>query len=344
MVLPNLCRNSAILLIVLLSQLCVIVAWLFLPSFNDGITTLGIALLYSLLVALLGSSALCLSRAWIARQRLFVGVAGALMLMVLSLITIELLFQSIILPTEFAGFNFEQLARRSLAALIAAAVLLRLISLVELFNQYSRAEAESRVLALQSRIQPHFLFNSLNTISELASTSADKAEAAINSLATLFRASLENDQSFHSLDQEIKLCQRYLELERFRIQDKLVVEWHVLVDDCTRWRIPKLMLQPLVENALVHGMQESGQVFVKLDIRESRNHVSVMIENKMGECAPSVDGHGMAVKNIRQRLETLYDDKFTFRSKLSDHVYSVLLRIPKQAFIQASSHISTPGG
>lgn len=337
LVLPNLCRNSAILVIVLLSQLSVIVAWLFLPLASDGITNLGLASIYSLFVALLGAALLCLSRAWIARQSIFVGVVSALFLMVLSVFIIELAFQTLTLPIGLEAYNYQQIARRCLAALIFSAILLRLISLIELFNQHSKAEAESRLLALQSRIQPHFLFNSLNTISELAATSADKAEAAISSLAALFRASLENQRSFHSLHQEIELCQRYLELERFRIQDKLIVEWHIAVDDTKRWRMPKLMLQPLLENALVHGKQASGQVFLKLDVREDSNFLSVMIENKAGELTPTTSGHGIAIKNIQQRLETLYDDKFTFRSKLSDDVYSVLLRIPKEVFTHVSS-------
>ncbi len=337
LVLPNLCRNSAILVIVLLSQLIVIIGWLILPRGIDGITALGLASIYSLFVALIGAALLCLSRARIAKQSFALGIALALLVMVFSLLLVELAYQSLMPAVGVDTYNYTQLGRRCVAALLVSVILLRFISLIELFNQHSRAEAESRVLALQSRIQPHFLFNSLNTISELAATDGVKAEAATTALAALFRASLENNRNFHSLQQEINLCQRYIELERFRIQDKLVIEWHVAVDDVERWRMPKLMLQPLLENALVHGMQANGQIFVKLDVRKTSNHLSVMIENKVGEIESPKSGHGIAIKNIQQRLETLYDDQFTFRSKLFDDVYSVVLRIPKQVYSKSES-------
>ena len=344
LVLPNLCRNSAVLVGLLLSQFGVIAVWLVIPSVNDDITSLGLAALYVLFAVMIGTSFLCIARQWIARQAFYFGVISALLLMVVSVVVVELAIQQLTADPIIGAFDYHRLATRSLAALIVSCVLLRFFSLIELFDQRSKAEAESRILALQSRIQPHFLFNSLNTISELAVTDSKNAEKATTALASLFRASLENDKSFHSLAQEIELCERYLELERYRIQDKLLVDWHSRVEEPNKWRLPKLMLQPLVENALVHGKQASGHVSLFIDIRETKNSVSIRIENKVGELEPNTKGHGVAIKNIQQRLETLYDDKFTFRSKFSENVYSVLLRIPKQAVIQASSHISTPGG
>jgi len=252
--------------------------------------------------------------------------------MTLSLIVVEFALQTLIFTTAYEGYDYGRIGRRALAALVVAAILLRFFSLIELFNQRNKAEAESRILALQSRIQPHFLFNSLNTISELAATDSEKAEAATTALASLFRASLENDRRFHSLEQEIKLCQRYLELERFRIGDKLRVTWATGLNNAGKWQMPKLMLQPLVENAIVHGKNVSGEVNVTLDIRESSNYISIMIENELGEPSPDKLGHGIAIKNIQQRLETLYDDQYTFRSKEDASIYSVLLRIPKQPY------------
>ena len=331
LVLPNLCRNSTTLVIILLSQLAVIVVWLLLPR-HESVTSLGLASIYSLFVALIATIFICVNRQWIAKQAFLSGVFIALTLMVMSQVIVELAFQMLLVSTYLENFNLPQLLRRAIAALLASCILLRFFTLIEHFEQRSQAEAEARVLALQSRIQPHFLFNSLNTISELAVTDALKAEAAITALASLFRASLENERNYHSLEQEIALCERYLGLERFRIQDKLEVQWQVSVKATQQWCMPKLMLQPLVENALVHGMQETGSVSVKLDIRETSRHISVMIENKVGEARSEKTGHGIAIKNIQQRLETLYDDQFTFRSKEVEGYYQVLLRIPKQAY------------
>ena len=338
LLLPNLCRNSALLVIVLLSQLLVIASWLLLPSTDDGITALGLASIYALFTALLTTALLCVCRGWIARLNLLLGVLTSLALMVGSLLLVEISFQLLTSSAQIDGLDIGKISRRALAALILSAILLRFFALMKLFDEHSKAEAESRILALQSRIQPHFLFNSLNTISELAATDGEKAEAATTALASLFRASLENDHSFHSLQQEVTLCQRYLELERFRIQEKLVVEWHIAIADTERWRMPKLMLQPLLENALVHGQQASGKVFVSLDLRESTNHLSLMIKNKVGDSSAKTTGHGIAIKNIQQRLETLYDDAFTFRKKYDGDVYSVLLRIPKQLFKKGGNY------
>jgi len=281
---------------------------------------------------MLGSASLCLTRQWISRQTLLVGVVCALALMVSSVVIVELVSQRITLFDLQRGFDTQQLGRRVLSALIISAILLRFISLLDLFDQRSKAEAESRVLALQSRIQPHFLFNSLNTISELAATDGEKAEAATMALATVFRASLENERKSHSLAQEITLCRRYLELERFRMQDKLKVNWQISIDQAERWRMPKLMLQPLIENALVHGVQSNGEVEVLVDFRETATHLSLRVENRIGDTISKHSGHGIAIDNIRQRLEALFDDQFTFRSKENDGMYSVLLRFPKQVY------------
>ena len=196
----------------------------------------------------------------------------------------------------------------------------------------NRAESESRVKALQSRIQPHFLFNSLNTISELAATQPEQAEQAINSLAMLFRASLENNRKTHTLANELKLCERYIELERWRVADRLDIVWDVHIKDASHWSIPKLVIQPLVENAILHGVQADGAIDIWVDVRETSRHLSLKIENKLGVSGDPAGGHGIAIDNIRERLIVMYDDQQSFRVKRSADRYSVFMQIPKIKF------------
>ena len=222
-------------------------------------------------------------------------------------------------------------ARRLIACVIFLVLLFRLIGVLGTLERRNRAEARSRLTALQSRIRPHFLFNSLNTVSELVATDPEQAEVAIQSLATLFRANLQDESSRHSLEAELDLCLRYLRLERWRLGDKLTVKTQMHVSKANRWVVPHLILQPLVENAVFHGKDELGSVSVSIDIRETASHLSVLIENSAGDPnTRQVDGNGIAIDNIKERLFVLYDDDHSFKVRQTDDSYQVIMRFPKQ--------------
>jgi len=209
-------------------------------------------------------------------------------------------------------------------------LLFRLIAVLGTLERRNRAEARSRLSALQSRIKPHFLFNSLNTVSELIVTNPEQAESAVQSLAKLFRANLQDESSSHSLESELDLCLRYLRLERWRMGDKLKVKTEVHVAKANRWLVPHLILQPLVENAVMHGKDRTGAVSIKIDIRETASHVSARIENSQGDGAAISQGNGIAVENIQERLFVLYDDDHSFKVRQSGEFYQVIMRIPKR--------------
>ncbi len=219
-------------------------------------------------------------------------------------------------------------------SLLVSLLVLRFFALLSVLDRRSKAEAESRILALQSRIQPHFLFNSLNTISELTVVDPSKAEKAIGSLSMLFRAGLENQRNNHSLERELVLSKRYIELEKLRYGDRLTVDWTIEVNDAEQMKVPKLIVQPLLENAIVHGEQHDGTINILVDVRESRNHLSFRLENAKSISESSRTGHGIALDNIRERLLVLYDDQHTFQVKSSDDLFVVLMRIPKHKFTE----------
>jgi len=181
--------------------------------------------------------------------------------------------------------------------------------------------------ALQAKIRPHFFFNTLNTIAELVATKPAQAEMAIESLAFLFRVSLESDSAFHSLDKEMKLCERYIELDQWRWEKPRDIALDVLIEVPGKWAVPKLILQPLLENALNYAAADHS--YVSIDVRETPKHISFKIENSVKQRLDG-SGLGMALDNIRERLFVLYDDDHLFKVKDQNDRYIVIMNVPKK--------------
>ena len=219
---------------------------------------------------------------------------------------------------------------RYLGCLTIFLVILRVIELLNTIEQRSQSHADAKLSALQARIKPHFLFNSLNTIAELTHDNKEQAEHAINALATLFRASLSTEEKEHSLEEELNLCYRYEDLERWRLDKRLNVEWHIDIQDKKSINVPKLILQPILENSISHGVEADGNINVKLDIRETNNMISMMVSNGINKHRDTRHGNGIAINNIKERLFVMYDDHFKFKIKDQIERYSVFIQIPKR--------------
>lgn len=328
LLIPNLFKASSLLLALLFTLFAVVIVWL-ISQHDPALNTLGLWLLYGAWLVLCNCLILSLARAWIARQPLIIGVFSVLLIAVMAVLLVELTISLSMNSWQMGYFDWPRAQRIIIASTLFALLLIRFFMLLGTLDTRSKAEAEARIQALQLRIQPHFLFNSLNTISELTAIEPKQAEQAIHSLSMLFRASLENNRKRHSLDNEITLCQRYLELERWRLGERLDLQLNVQVEQAHVWRIPKLILQPLIENAIVHGVKEDGTVQVVIDIRETGRDLSLKVENSKGASLVPSNGHGMALDNIRERLFVLYDDQYALRVTDSKALYRVILRIPK---------------
>lgn len=317
----------------MLSQLVVIVVWLLnLISLNWN--TLILWSLYSQSVVLINSFSLCLLRTFILKKPFWLGVAFVLLVSVFSVCFVEIVSQLAINGMQYFSLQWSRVLRLVLVALILCLLVIRFFLLLDKLDQRSKSEAQARIQALQLRIQPHFLFNSLNTISELTIEKPEKAEEAINSLAMLFRAGLENQRKYHTIKNEISLCEKYIELERWRFGDLLGVEWHISINEPSIWNIPKLILQPIIENAIVYGTQSNGVIDINVDIRETNNHISLKIKNKNGVEFSNTKGHGIALDNIRERLFVLYDDQFKLKIKKDEEEYTIIMRIPKTTYTE----------
>lgn len=191
-----------------------------------------------------------------------------------------------------------------------------------------RLEANSRVAALQARIRPHFLFNSLNSISSLIALDPNKAEAAIGDLAALFRAALREERLI-PLHEELAMVRHYLALENLRLAERLTVHWQ-LTDLPEDYPLPPLLLQPLVENAIYHGIQPSlsgGVLWIQGFI--SGKYLIFSIKNTLPtNQIKQQKGHHLAQNNIRERLALHYAGQARFSVQKNPDSYLALLSLP----------------
>ena len=189
------------------------------------------------------------------------------------------------------------------------------------------AATAARLAELQSRIRPHFLFNTLNSAIALIRAEPAKAEAVLEDLSELFRQALADPAESVTLGQEIALAQRYLAIEQIRFGDRLRVQWS-LDPRADHARLPPLLLQPLVENAVRHGVEPSvSGALLKISTLRRGGKVVVKVTNS----APSgggQPGHGLALANVRERLFLLHDVQARFKTMFRDGVFQVRLEVP----------------
>ncbi len=221
------------------------------------------------------------------------------------------------------------LARTLALAALAAGALLAYLRL--LTKAYSPALAEARLQALQSRIRPHFLFNSLNAVLSLIRRDPKRAERALEDLADLFRVLMQDNRSFVRLADEIELLERYASLEQLRLGDRLAIEWEI--EDAPRDALlPPMVLQPLLENAVYHGVEPgtgTGRVVVHIERRGAR--VLARIENPYFEEHARRAGNHMAQENIRERLQLFFDAEARLATRIAGGRYQVEVEIPYRA-------------
>lgn len=207
-------------------------------------------------------------------------------------------------------------------------LILRYFYIQEQLRVRQRTELTARLQALQSRIRPHFLFNSMNIIASLIHVDPDKAEQAVEDLSELFRASLKAEGEI-GLDQELALCQHYINIEMLRLGDRLQVEWRLNAapEDLS---IPALTLQPIIENAIYHGVEpraETSTVRIALDY--DGKAVSLIITNPVAPAeARKTKGNKMAIDNIRQRLQAHYGETALLSTYTDDVIHTTRISYP----------------
>lgn len=213
-----------------------------------------------------------------------------------------------------------------LVAAAAAAILLFYLDMRA--RAFSPAVAEARLMALNARIRPHFLFNSINAVLSLIRAEPRRAEAALETVSDLFRAALRDPADWLPLSEEIALCRQYLELEKLRLGDRLRVEWEIRKVPLDA-ELPPLMLQPLVENAVYHGAElapETGVIHIIFE--RDGDELRMEVTNPVGGTARQTGGNHMALANIRERLALYYDLEARLEIELTDNLYRVRICLP----------------
>jgi two-component system sensor histidine kinase AlgZ len=337
--LPDFCEPQAVLTVVLVSALlAIVVALAQYGARDDFLLALARTSGYLLWNGLLCALVLCKSRPWLARHSLRASTIVALGLIVATVVFVseatyrlgrawegELGVPSGIFPREHWKFL---LPNAGIAAIVGA-LALRYFHVAHQWRRNIELETRARVRALQARIRPHFLFNSMNAIAALTRPDPVRAEAAIEDLSDLFRFNLADAHGQILLRDEFEVARVYERIEQLRLGDRLQVSW--LVSDMPGHAlVPSLLLQPLLENAIGHGIEsrtEGGTVTVQA--RVDGTTVEIGVSNPLAPDRRSASGGDpVALDNIRQRLELAYPGRSAVTVDQSGDQYRVTLRFP----------------
>ena len=189
------------------------------------------------------------------------------------------------------------------------------------------AATAARLSELQARIRPHFLFNTLNSAIALVRAEPAKAEALLEDLSDLFRQALAEPGESVTLADEITLAQRYLAIEQVRFGERIQVEW-ALDPLASKAKLPPLLLQPLVENAVKHGVEPSADgAHIRISTQRRGSTVVIKVTNTV-PAGQGERGNGVALNNVRDRLNLLHDVQGQFQCGLKEGVFQVRIEVP----------------
>jgi len=339
--LPDLCAPLAVLAIVLVSELAAITftlarqtGWTF---FFDDLAATSLLLLW---ISLTSAAVLCALRPHLARLSIRVGTALAFLAVTLDIIVIsEVVYwlgrgygAQIPGPVShwFPGDHLFFLTRNVSVGLVSIALVLRYFYITDQWRKNVRREAESRVSALQARIRPHFLFNSMNTIASLTRTDPAAAEAAVEDLADLFRASINVADRETRIGDELETTRIYQRMEQQRLGDRLMIEWQI-EDLPLQARIPGLTIQPLLENAIYHGIEllpGNGVVGIRGWCEGDMIYLSISNPLPPARRATQRDSNRIALDNIRERLNLAFGGRARLDIEETAEQYRVTIGFP----------------
>jgi two-component system sensor histidine kinase AlgZ len=331
--LPDFCAAGTLLVVVLVAALVAIVLTLAgNPASGTFLVELAETSLFVLWLALLSAAVLCRTRDWVegfGKTQAFV-ISFILLLLVCMLLAeaayqLTGRFSQAIVADSHSGFLLRTFAISS----IVIALAMRYLYVASEWRRSIVLEAQSRVSALQALIRPHFLFNSMNTIASLTRSDPRLAEQAVEDLADLLRVNLGGPKDRSSLKDELEIATIYERIEKLRLGDRLKVRWE-LDEIPLHALLPNLTLQPLLENAIYHGIElvpEGGEVVVTG--RQQGDRVVIEISNPLAPGGTALrEGNRMALSNIRQRFELKYGARGQVAVSETESSFTVRLEFP----------------
>jgi len=331
--LPEFCSLPTLFAVMIVAELVALVVVLAPdPSQRPWLPRLGVASVYVQWLALLNAVALCSMRQPLERLTPRAGFIVAwlvsITVTVLGSLVVWQMDQALGLGlTAAPGQGLRFLLGNAVVAALISAALLRYLFVLELWQERVEAASKAQVDALQARIRPHFLFNSMNTIASLIRTRPAEAERTVEDLSDLFRAALGSGDTPGTLGEELDLMDHYLRIEKLRLSDRLRVE--IEADDLPRdLPLPRLLLQPLVENAIYHGVQPlANGGTIHISGRHPPGRVEITIRNPLPpDAAPKRNGH--ALQNIRARIEYHFGSRGELSVEPGGGEYAVTVRLP----------------
>jgi len=257
---------------------------------------------------------------WLRRAPYSLGILGVLVTS-LSISTAAYYFER-----TYTGNATGPIEQHWIYTLLVAGLLLAYFDLRG--KALSPALTEARLQALQARIRPHFLFNSINAVLSLIRSEPKRAEGALEDMAELFRVLMADNRELTPLAREIELCRQYLNLEQLRLGERLRVEWYVdkMPADAL---IPPLVLQPLLENAVYHGIEPRSEPgVVSINVYRKGSEVHAVLRNPYKAEGDHHAGNKMAMNNIRERLQLHFDAEASLRTSVENHAYQVHIVLP----------------
>lgn len=214
---------------------------------------------------------------------------------------------------------------------IVSAVILRYLYEIHRQKERELAEARARTEALQARIRPHFLFNSMNTIAGLTRSDPVLAEQVVQDLSDLYRASLAEGSRGSNLANELELARGYLRIEALRLGERLRVTWDLQEDLPLQAAMPSLLLQPLLENAVYHGIEPAlAGGTIEIAGRYRRGLLNISISNTLAEQGTPRKGNRIAQRNVRERIRAHFPGRGDLHIGKVEGRYQVRLVFPLQ--------------
>ena len=336
--LPDFCTSRAALANVLIVELTALVLTLARENVGVGFwTDLSRTSLFLLWIGLAGAGLLCWMRAPLSRLQVGRGSAAVLLsitalIAVISAGAFTVGRSNLVQDAGAAGLFPPDLPtfliRNVSIGFVVTALALRYFYVTHEWRRNIEMQATARVHALQARIRPHFLFNSMNTIASLTRTNPAVAEQAVQDLADLFRANLSDKRDTITLEEEYEVARTYQRIEELRLGSRLQVDWNI--DSLPRKAlVPGLMLQPLLENAIYHGIEpQPGGGTVTVTGELAGKLITIVVRNPVGDYESERDGNRLALANIRERLGLLYGERGLVKSGRFDNEFIVTLRFP----------------